>query len=87
MPMLVSMTVRLDDYDVSSFARVAAAFGTDRYGFVITPNVDHLIRYCEDASFRELCDAADYVLLDSRFLAHLMYMMKRVRARVCPGSD
>ncbi len=81
------MTVRLDDYDVSSFARVAAAFGADRYAFVITPNVDHLIRYCEDASFRELCDAADYVLLDSRFLAHIMYMVKRVRARVCPGSD
>ena len=83
----MSMTVRLDDYDVSSFARVAAAFRADRYAFVITPNVDHLIRYCEDASYRELFDAADFVLLDSRFLAHLMYMVKRVRARVCPGSD
>ena len=82
-----SMIVRLDDHNVSSFSRVAAAFGTDRFGFVITPNVDHLIRYCDDESFRELYSGADYVLLDSRFLSRLLFMTKRLRMRVCPGSD
>jgi exopolysaccharide biosynthesis WecB/TagA/CpsF family protein len=82
-----SVVVRLDDYDVRSFVRVAVAFGADRYAFVVTPNVDHVIRYCEDASFRELYECADYVLLDSRFLSRLLYIAKRLRARVCPGSD
>jgi exopolysaccharide biosynthesis WecB/TagA/CpsF family protein len=82
-----SVIVRLDDYDVRSFLQVAVAFGTGRYAFVVTPNVDHVIRYCEDASFRELYAAAEYVLLDSRFLSRLLYITKRLRARVCPGSD
>jgi exopolysaccharide biosynthesis WecB/TagA/CpsF family protein len=82
-----SVVVRLDDYDVGSFVQVAGAFGTDRYAFVVTPNVDHVIRYCEDASFRDLYAFADYVLLDSRFLSRLLSITKRLRARVCPGSD
>jgi exopolysaccharide biosynthesis WecB/TagA/CpsF family protein len=84
---LMLTTFRLDDYDLDMFGRLAADFGTANYAYVVTPNVDHIIRYCEDASFRDLYDAADYVLLDSRFLSHLVRMTKGIHPRVCPGSD
>ena len=79
--------ISIDDYDVPEFTGLAARFGTGRYGFVVTPNVDHLIRYYEDHEFRAIYDAADYVLLDSRFLSHLLRFARRIRVRVCPGSD
>ena len=79
--------ISIDDYDVPEFADLAAAFGTARYGFVVTPNVDHLIRYYEEQEFRAIYAAADYVLLDSRFLSHVLRVSRGIRIRVCPGSD
>lgn len=76
-----------DDYDVGGFARVAADFGQDKFGYVVTPNVDHLIRCNDDANFRALYKEAAYVLLDSRFLSHLFRMFKGLDLRVCAGSD
>lgn len=77
----------LDDYDLSGFTEVAAAFGSEHYGYVVTPNADHLIRLHQQPSFRTLYDEAAYVLLDSRFIANLMRITKRVRLPVCTGSD
>jgi exopolysaccharide biosynthesis WecB/TagA/CpsF family protein len=77
----------LDDYDVAGFLRVAAAFGQDRFAYVVTPNVDHLIRYHEDPSFRALYADAGYVLLDSQFLSNIFRPIKGIRVRVCTGSD
>lgn len=77
----------VDDYDLESFTPLAANFGQERFGYVVTPNVDHLVRYCEDSTFREHYQNADYVLLDSRFAARLLRLMKGVRLRVCTGSD
>jgi len=79
--------ISIDDYDVEEFAAVAARFGKQRCGFVVTPNVDHLIRYYEESEFRNLYDAADYVLLDSRFMSHLLRLSRGIQVRVCPGSD
>ena len=59
----------------------------ERYGFVVTPNVDHLIRCHEDPSYHSLYRSATYVLLDSRFAAHLLRVVKGLRLPVCPGSD
>ena len=67
--------------------RIAADFGTETYAYAVTPNVDHLIRFCDDASFRELYGAAGFVLLDSRFLAYLLRVTAGLRLPVCPGSD
>ena len=36
---------------------IAAGFGQSDYGYVVTPNVDHLIRLHDDAAFRALYDA------------------------------
>jgi len=35
----------IDDFDLASFSRTAAGFGLAHYGYVVTPNVDHLISY------------------------------------------
>ena len=77
----------LDDYDVDGFLRVASSFGAERFGYVVTPNVDHLIRYHDEPSFRSAYADAAYVLLDSRFLSHVFRVSKGVRVRVCTGSD
>lgn len=54
---------------------------------MVTPNVDHLVRYCEDATFRRLYRCAEYTLLDSRVLAMAIRLLRRQRLGVCTGSD
>jgi exopolysaccharide biosynthesis WecB/TagA/CpsF family protein len=82
-----NLSLQFDNYDLAEFTEVAAHFGQDRYGYVVTPNVDHLIRLQEDATFRALYAAANYTLLDSRFLAHLLHLTKGIQLPVCTGSD
>lgn len=79
--------LRFDAHDLASFTAVASRFGEQAYGFAVTPNVDHLIRLDESAAFRDLYAAADYILLDSRFLARLMQVTRGLRLPVCTGSD
>jgi exopolysaccharide biosynthesis WecB/TagA/CpsF family protein len=81
------LVCELDDYELRQFVDVAAKFGHSRYGYVVTPNVDHLIRLHDDVRFRELYAAASYVLLDSQFLAQMLRLSKGVRMPVCTGSD
>lgn len=83
----MSTSLDIDDYDLAEFRSILASFGSDRFGYVVTPNVDHMIRYCDDAQFRRLYSQAEFVLLDSRFLARLVKLTKSLRPRVCPGSD
>ncbi len=77
----------IDDYDLEGFKSVAARFGQDQYGYVVTPNVDHMIRFHEDAAFRALYRSATYVVLDSRFASHLLRLLKGLKLPVCPGAD
>jgi len=77
----------LDDYDLTEFVDIAAGYGVGRYGYVVTPNVDHMIRYHESPGFRQLYAQAAYVLLDSRIAARLLRLVHGVRVRVCTGSD
>lgn len=81
------VSLQLDDYDLEAFAGLAARFGGERYGYAVTPNVDHLVRLHEDAAFRELYADADFVLLDSRFLSRLLRVTRGVDLPVCTGSD
>lgn len=76
-----------DDYELPEFLSAAASFGTQKYGYVATPNVYGLIRLHESASFRAAYAQAAYVLLDSRVAAFLFRLFYRVRIPVCPGSD
>jgi exopolysaccharide biosynthesis WecB/TagA/CpsF family protein len=84
---VAKLTFQFDNYDVAGFADVAASFGQHRYGYAVTPNADHIIRLHEDAAFRALYAAANYILLDSRFLAHLLRLTKGIQLPVCTGSD
>ena len=77
----------IDDFGLPEFTAIAADFGQDRFGYVVTPNVDHLIRYYEDPMFRAQYRAADFILMDSRFAARLVRLLKGVRLPVCTGSD
>lgn len=77
----------IDDFGLPEFTAIAASYGQDRFGYVVTPNVDHLIRYYEDPVFRAQYRAADFILMDSRFAATLVRFLKGVRLPVCTGSD
>jgi len=77
----------LDDYDLESFLPLVERWPTTRFGYVVTPNVDHLIRLQEDASFRDSYAKADFVLLDSRFAARVLKVQKGLQLRVCTGAD
>jgi exopolysaccharide biosynthesis WecB/TagA/CpsF family protein len=81
------VTLPLDAYDLESFAAAAARFGQDRFGYAVNPNADHVIRLHREPSFRALYADADYVLLDSRFLSHLLRCTGAARLPVCAGSD
>jgi len=84
---LMSDVLHIDDCDLAQAQALAEAFGTERYGYVVTANVDHAIRYYYQPEFRALYSAATYVLLDSRFLGHVLRLLKRQVLRVCPASD
>ena len=79
--------LNLDNYDLPGFMPVVATFGSERFGYVVTPNVDHVIRFHDDEIFRDTYGSASYVLLDSRVLALLLKMSTGLIAPVCPGSD
>jgi exopolysaccharide biosynthesis WecB/TagA/CpsF family protein len=84
---MTALKFPLDDYDVEDFLRLAADYGQERFGFVVTPNADHLVRFHEDPAFRAAYHDAAYILQDSRVLARLFRLLKGVDTRVCPGSD
>src|SRR5882757_2719132 len=84
---VLPMTVQFSDCDLPQFMEIAANFGSQEYAYAVTPNVDHLIRFCDDVSFRELYRTAGFVLLDSRFLAYLLRLVAGLRLPTSPGSD
>jgi exopolysaccharide biosynthesis WecB/TagA/CpsF family protein len=86
-PAASPIVVRLHDYDVDGFADVAANFGVEKYAYVVTPNVDHLIRFCDEPSFRSLYASAGFILNDSRFLSSIVDASRGIKLQVCPGSD
>jgi exopolysaccharide biosynthesis WecB/TagA/CpsF family protein len=80
-------TVRFSDCNLPQFMNIAANFGTATYAYAVTPNVDHLIRFSDDEAFRDSYRAAQFVLLDSRFLAYLLRVSAGLRLPTSPGSD
>lgn len=83
----LALTLAVDDYDVAGFTAVAARFGQARFGYMVNPNADHLIRLHRVPSFRRLYADASFVLLDSRFISRLLGFTRRLALPVCTGSD
>jgi exopolysaccharide biosynthesis WecB/TagA/CpsF family protein len=77
----------LDDYDLDDVTGLIGGNDDRAFAYVVTPNADHIIRFYDEARFREFYSLADYVLLDSRFLARILFVTRGMRPRVCPGSD
>jgi exopolysaccharide biosynthesis WecB/TagA/CpsF family protein len=77
----------IDGLDLEKFVEVAARYGKDDLGFVVTPNVDHMIRYHDSPEFRAYYEQADYVLLDSQFVSTLHRVLYGTHFPVCKGSD
>lgn len=83
----IQTVIDVDDVNLPEALNLVSSFGTDRFGYIVTPNVDHIIRHHDDPAFRELYAQASYVLLDSRFLARTLGLVNRQVLRVCLGSD
>jgi exopolysaccharide biosynthesis WecB/TagA/CpsF family protein len=79
------------DFDVLSLDAVldhiAARDPEARFGYLVTPNVDHIVRLEKaDAAIREAYEAAELCLCDSRVVSRLA-ALAGVRLTVVPGSD
>ena len=82
-----SQNIVIDNYSLEETLNITDAYEADRYGYLVTPNVDHMIRFCEDATFRSAYASAEYVLLDSQFIAKLLRILRKKYFKVCTGSD
>ncbi|HXC60591.1 MAG TPA: WecB/TagA/CpsF family glycosyltransferase [Steroidobacteraceae bacterium] len=81
------ITLELDDQDLEQFVHTAAQFGMERFGYAVTPNADHVIRFYDDPSFRDKYADAAFVLSDSHFLSHVLAVTRGIHVPVCAGSD
>lgn len=70
--------------------RLAKVTDETSYGYVVTPNVDHIVRLHEEdraeGRLRQLYADADLCLCDSKVL-HLLARARGVRLPVLPGSE
>src|SRR3982751_689330 len=73
-----------------ALARLAQVTDETPYSYVVTPNVDHLVRLHESQDslrlLRPLYEAADLCLCDSRIL-HILARIRGVNLPVVPGSE
>lgn len=56
-------------------------------GFIVTPNVDHLVKLQKDKYFYEVYQKADWVVCDSRILAFGLNFLGMPIKEVIPGSS
>lgn len=62
------------------------ALGSERFWYVVTPNVDHMVRLQREQDLRRLYDEADLILNDSRIL-ELLAGFEGIDLPVSPGAD
>ncbi len=79
------------DFDNLNLERAAAWIG-DRpasvpFGYVVTPNADHLVRLSRDPSLRAVYRGASLCLLDSRVVGGVARLFGLAVPAVVPGSD
>jgi exopolysaccharide biosynthesis WecB/TagA/CpsF family protein len=66
--------------------RLHAVGGATPYGYMVTPNVDHVVRAHGEPELRDLYDEADLCLCDSRIL-RLLARLSGIKLPLVPGSD
>ena len=80
------MTLDFADGDRPALLGRVAAMAREGYGYVVTPNVDHVIKLMDGRVEADVYRAADLMVCDSRILAHLARLRGKALA-VYPGSD
>lgn len=80
------MTLDFADGDRPALLGRVAAMARGPYAYVVTPNVDHVIKLMDGRVEADVYRSADLKLCDSRILAHLARLRGKALA-VYPGSD
>jgi len=76
------------DLDVAeAAARIAARPDTAPFGYVVTPNADHLVRLARQPALLPLYRQAALRLLDSRVVRRAARLLALPAPHVVPGSD
>ncbi len=80
--------LEFDDLDAAAAAELIANRPANApFGYVTTPNADHLVRLQRRAELRPLYQNAMLRLLDSRVVALAVRLLGMPAPRVAPGSD
>lgn len=70
-----------------AIAHIEQCVAERRVGYVITPNVDQIVRIEKDAYFKEICDHAELLLADGHPLLWISKMYGTpIKEKIC-GSD
>ncbi len=80
------MTLDFADGDRAELLGRVAAMARQSYGYVVTPNVDHVIKLMDGRVDADVYLGAALMTCDSRILAHLARLRGK-RLSVYPGSD
>ncbi|RZJ38733.1 MAG: glycosyltransferase, partial [Brevundimonas sp.] len=80
------MTLDFADGDRTELLGQVAAMARGAYGYVVTPNVDHVIKLMDGRVAEDIYRGAALMICDSRILAHLARLRGK-RLSVYPGSD
>ncbi len=84
--MIRFMTLDFADGDRPQMLARVIGMARGAYGYVVTPNVDHVIKLMDGRVGREVYADADLKVCDSRILSHLA-RLRGVTLPVYPGSD
>ncbi|MBL1211655.1 WecB/TagA/CpsF family glycosyltransferase [Geminocystis sp. GBBB08] len=60
---------------------------TEKGGFIVTPNVDHLVKLQKDADFLKAYKIADYVVCDSKIIQYVLKFLGKPVPEKISGSD
>ena len=80
------MTLDFADGDRPALLARVAGMARGPYGYVVTPNVDHVVKLMDGRVEAAVYDGAALKICDSRILAHLARLRGKALA-VYPGSD
>ena len=80
--------LHFDDLNTAQAAAwIAARPATSPFGYVVTPNADHLVRLAQQPALMRIYRDADLRLLDSRVVAYAARAIGLQPPRVATGSD
>jgi N-acetylglucosaminyldiphosphoundecaprenol N-acetyl-beta-D-mannosaminyltransferase len=87
-PLVSLLGLGFDDLDLEQAASwIASRPAKMPFGYIVTPNADHLVRLNRDPALLAIYRGASLCLLDSRVVAGLARMLRLRVPAVVPGSD